>query len=130
MRNIQKAHDRDLAIIIRQEKGLSDLFERAKKQALDLNLLEIEYNRLKRSKENNEKLYSLVLERTKEGDLSRVLRVNNIRVLDRPLLPGSPVRPQVSKSIGLGIFIGLLLESPRRLDGLPIEPSDAGGGRA
>jgi capsular exopolysaccharide synthesis family protein len=74
-----------------------------------LNLLEIEYNRLKRSKENNEKLYSLVLERTKEGDLTRVLRINNIRVLDRPLLPKAPVRPQVSKSIGVGIFVGLLL---------------------
>lgn len=109
IRNIQRALDKDLAVIKRQEGGLSGLFERAKKQALDLNLLEIEYNRLHRAKENNEKLYSLVLERTKESDLARVLRVNNIRVLDRPLVPRLPVRPQVSRNIGIGVFLGLLL---------------------
>jgi len=109
VRNIQGALDKDLAIIKRQEAGLSGLFERAKKQALDLNLLEIEYNRLRRSKENNEKLYSLVLERTKESDLARVLRVNNIRVLDRPLVPRAPVRPAVSKNIAVGVFLGLIL---------------------
>jgi len=109
VRNIQRALDKDVAVLKRQESGLSGLFERAKKQALDLNLLEIEYNRLRRSKDNNEKLYSLVLERTKESDLARVLRVNNIRVLDRPLVPRAPVRPQVTRSIGIGVFLGVLL---------------------
>ena len=109
VKNIQRALDKDLAVLKRQEAGLSGLFERSKKQALDLNLLEIEYNRLRRSKENNEKLYSLVLERTKESDLARVLRVNNIRVLDRPLVPRAPVRPQVTRSIAIGVFLGVLL---------------------
>jgi len=36
------------------------LLEAAKQRALDLNLLEIEYNRLRRSKDENEKLYGLV----------------------------------------------------------------------
>jgi capsular exopolysaccharide synthesis family protein len=109
VRNIQGALNKDLAVIKLQEAGLSVLFERAKKQASDLNLLETEYNRLRRSKENNEKLYSLVLERTKESDLGRVLRVNNIRVLDRPLVPRTPVRPAVSKNIAVGVFLGLIL---------------------
>ncbi len=109
VRNIQGALDADLAIVTRQEAGLSGLFERAKKQALDLNLLEIEYNRLQRSKNNTEKLYSLVLERSKESDLTRMLRVNNIRVLDRPLLPGGPIRPRVFMNIAVGLFAGLLL---------------------
>jgi polysaccharide biosynthesis transport protein len=109
VRNIQRALDKDLAVLKRQEAGLSTLFEGAKKQALDLNLLEIEYNRLRRSKDNNEKLYSLVLERTKESDLARVLRVNNIRVLDRPLVPRAPVRPQVTRSIAVGVFLGFVL---------------------
>jgi uncharacterized protein involved in exopolysaccharide biosynthesis len=52
VRNIQGALDGDLAVIKRQEGGLSGLFERATKQAFDLNLLEIEYNRLRRSKDN------------------------------------------------------------------------------
>lgn len=109
VKNVQGALDRDLSVINRQEGGLSGLFEGARKRAFDVNLLEIEYNRLKRAKDNNEKLYALVLERTKESDLSRMLRVNNIRVIDPPLRPGGPIRPQVPFNISVGVFVGLLL---------------------
>ena len=109
VRNIQGALDRDLAVITHQEGGLSGLFERARQQAFQLNLLEIEFNRLRRAKDNNEKLYSLVLERTKESDLARMLRVNNIRVVDAPIRPRKPVRPQVLFNIGTGLFVGILL---------------------
>jgi len=109
VKNVQGALDRDLSAISRQEGGLSGLLESARRRAFDLNLLEIEYNRLRRAKVNNEKLYSLVLERTKEGDLARMLRVNNIRVIDPALRPGGPVRPRVPFSIGVGLFVGILL---------------------
>jgi capsular exopolysaccharide synthesis family protein len=109
VKNVQGALDRDLSVINRQEGGLSGLFEAARKRAFEVNLLEIEYNRLKRAKDNNEKLYSLVLERTKESDLARMLRVNNIRLIDPPLRPGAPIRPQVPFNISVGIFVGLLL---------------------
>lgn len=106
VKNIQAASLRDLSQLGHQEAGLSELLDKAKRQALDLNLLEIEYNRLNRSKENNEKLYQLVLERTKESDLAQMMRVNNIRVLDRPLLPRHPIRPRVFLNILIGIFLG------------------------
>lgn len=109
VKNIQGALAADLAIIGRQEAGLSGLFERAKKQAFDLNLLEIEYNRLRRTKENTEKLYALVLERSKESDLSLMLRENNIRILDRPLVPDVPIRPEVPLNVALGLLAGILL---------------------
>lgn len=109
VKNIRGALDRDLAVIQHQEGGLSGLFERAKTQALDLNLLEIEYNRLHRTKENNEKLYAMVLERTKESDLTRMLRVNNIHVIDRPSMPRQAVRPRRALNIGVGIVVGLIL---------------------
>lgn len=109
VKNIQGALDRDLSSVRQQEGGLAGLFEQSKKEALELNLLEIEYNRLRRSKENNEKLYSLLLERTKESDLARMLNVNNVRVLDRPRIPRAPVRPNVPLNIGAGILLGILL---------------------
>lgn len=109
VKNVQGALDRDVAAINRQEGGISGLFESARKRAFELNLLEIEYNRLHRAKVNNEKLYALVLERTKESDLSKLLRVNNIRIIDAPLRPGGPVRPQVPFNIGVGMFVGVLL---------------------
>ena len=51
----------------------------------------------------------MVLERTKESDLTRMMRVNNIRVVDRPLLPKAPVRPRVPVTIALGIFAGVAM---------------------
>lgn len=107
VRNILGAVERDMAAINQEERGLAQLFARAQKRGLELNLLEIEYNRLKRTKNNTEKLYELVLERTKESDLARVLRVNNIRIVDAPLRPRGPVRPRVVLQIVLGIISGI-----------------------
>jgi capsular exopolysaccharide synthesis family protein len=109
VRNIQGAVSRDLSVLQRQDAGLSKLFEDAKQQALELNLLEIEYKRLQRSKDNTEKLYGLVLEKTKESDLTRMLRVNNIRLVDRPLVPGFPVRPRIPINIAFGAVLGAVL---------------------
>jgi len=109
IRNIQKGVEADLSTVSRQESGLAGLLERAKSQALDLNLLEIEYNRLARTKTQTEKLYSLVLERTKESELTQMMRVNNIHMLDMPLLPRSPVRPRVPVNVAIGALSGLAL---------------------
>ena len=108
-RNIQRALDRELATVRQHEAGLAGLLDQAKKEGTELNRLEMEFGRLRRDKENNEKLYALLLERTKESGLARMLNVNNVRVLDRPRVPRSPVRPNVPLNIGAGVLLGLLL---------------------
>lgn len=109
IRNIQKAINGDLAAVTREASGLSKLYSSAEKRALELNLLEIEYGRLMRAKNNNEKMYSLVQERAKESDLGRAMRFNNIKLVDRALPPGGPVRPRVPFSIAMGALGGLAL---------------------
>lgn len=109
VKNIQGALDRDLSAIGRQEGGVSGLYERAKKEALELNLLEIEYSRLRRSKDNTEKLYSLLLERSKESDLTRRLRMNNVSIVDYPVEPNAPVKPNLPINAAGGLAFGLLL---------------------
>ena len=107
--NIKTAVRRDVGVLQRQVGGLAGMMDQSKGRAHDLNLLEIEYNRLKRNKENTEKLYTLVLERTKESDLTRMMRGNNIRIVDRPLLPRSAVSPRVPITLGIGIVAGMVL---------------------
>jgi len=107
--NLQSAVDHEHAAASREVEGLRGLLEAAKQRALDLNLLEIEYNRLRRSKEDNEKLYGVVTERSKENDLTRMLRINNIRVVDRPQVPRAPVSPNVVLNLAGGLAFGLLL---------------------
>jgi len=109
VKNIQGALERDLNIVNRQEAGVSGLFEKAKKEALDLNLNEIEYNRLRRQKENTEKLYSMLLERSKESELTRQLRVNNVSIVDLPMRPGGPIRPNVPLNTMIGLLMGSIL---------------------
>ncbi|MCK6533039.1 MAG: polysaccharide biosynthesis tyrosine autokinase [Polyangiaceae bacterium] len=109
VRNVKRATEREFATVARQEAGLSGLFEAAKRRALELNLLEVDYNRLRRSRDNSEKLYGMLLERTKESDLARMMQVNNIRIVDRPMQPRTAIRPRVTVNIGLGIFGGIAL---------------------
>lgn len=109
IQNVQRAVDRDVAAVGREVAGLQAMLDEAKKQAHELNLLEIEHNRLFRSKQNTEKLYSLVLERTKEADLSQMMRVNNISVVDAPIEPKLPVHPRVPQNLAVGLLLGLLL---------------------
>lgn len=105
--NIKGAVDNDLSALRAQAAGLSKLLQSAQKKALSLNLLEIQYDRLKRNEDDNEKLYSLVQERTKESELTQMMRVNNIRVIDRPLSLRGPVKPRVPINLTLGLLVGI-----------------------
>lgn len=109
VKNVQGAVDHDFNVASTAIAGLTHLLEQAKSRALDLNLLEIEFNRLKRTKDSNEHLYGLVTERSKENDLTRLLRFNNIRVVDRPLLPRVPVTPNLPLNVASGLALGLAL---------------------
>jgi polysaccharide biosynthesis transport protein len=109
VKNIQNAAEHDMKALDQETSSLKNLFAEAEARALDLNLMEIEYNRLRRAKENNEKLFSIVIERSKETDLTRMLRVNNVKVVAHPLLPKRPATPNVPLNIASGISVGLVL---------------------
>jgi polysaccharide biosynthesis transport protein len=109
VRNIQGALDSELAAIQREEGGVSGLFEQAKKESFELNLLEIEYNRRKRSKENTEKLYGVLLERSTESALTSQMRMNNVSIVDEPMVPGGPIRPNIPLNLTGGAALGLVV---------------------
>jgi succinoglycan biosynthesis transport protein ExoP len=127
-KNIRLAFDGELSSIEREIAGLQSLYGQAEKRAFGLGLLEIEYNRLRRAKDNDERLFSLVVERSKETDLTRMLRVNNIRVVDRPLRPDKPVVPNVPLNLAAGlmggVFLGLMVAVARDQRDRTIKSSD------
>ncbi len=115
------AVDADLREVRQTEAGLRGALETANEAGLELNLREIEYERLNRERANNEKLYDLLLQRTTETNLTKLMRVATARVLDRALLPKSPVSPKVPLNIGVGVIVGFILSlvvalARRRLD--------------
>jgi len=109
LKNIQNGAQMDLSAVNRQVSGLAGLYNGARKEALELNLKELEYSRLHRSKDNTEKLFSMVLERSTESGLSKMAPFNNVRVLDRPLKPGAPIFPNPPGNMAAGLALGLVL---------------------
>ncbi len=91
------------------ERGLQRAKQETQNQGLDLNLQEIDYNRMERERANNEKLHSLLLQRTTEANLTRMLRVSPVRMVDRAPVPGDPIRPRPLLNVAVGCLLGLLL---------------------
>ena len=109
IRTIQGAVARDLAIIQQQEAGEASLYEGSRKKAVDLNLKELEFHRLDRLRAQNEKLYAVLLEQLKEADLRRMMNTNNIRLIDTPTEPKTPVSPKTGTNVGIGFLTALVL---------------------
>jgi polysaccharide biosynthesis transport protein len=107
--NLEAAVVRDLAVIERQEQAEAAMFNASRRSAVDLNMKEIEYHRLDRTREENEKLYGLLSERLKEADLARMMRANNLRIVETATVPGAPISPRVTLNVIVGILGGLLL---------------------
>lgn len=91
------------------EEGLSKVQNKAQKAGMELNLREIEYSRLNRQRESSSQLYDLLLQRTAETDLTRLLRTTHARVVDRALVPKAAISPVVGLNIAGGAFAGILL---------------------
>ncbi len=111
MRGVARAAEADVREVRRVESGLRAALDQAHSSGLELNLREIEYQRLNRERENNAKLYGLVLERTTETDLTRMFTATHVRILDRALTTQAPIRPRLHVNavggLGAGLALGL-----------------------
>ncbi len=106
---IVKNAEADLQEIRSVEAGLRRATEEAHRAGLELNLREIEYQRLNRERENKSKLYELVLQRSTETDLTRMVRTTPVRIVDRALVPTWPVAPNRTANALAGILAGMIL---------------------
>jgi polysaccharide biosynthesis transport protein len=108
VQNIQAAVAKDLRSLDRALGDLKKKDEDIQKQAHELQAFEIPFNQLARTKTHNEKIYGIVLERSRETELTRMMNINNVRIVDEALIPKTPIRPNVPLNLALGAFVGLL----------------------
>ena len=106
--NILQSVNAELEAAKKTEAGLAATLAGLQRQGLELSEKGVSFNKLERAKENNEKMYSLLIGRTKEADLSRLLRVNNVHILDSALLPEFPIKPRLRVNLALSLVIGLV----------------------
>src|SRR5690606_25474847 len=107
--NVKESVEKDYAAISDEIGSLHALYDAAKEQALELNLLAIEYKRLERARNTNQELFDLVTAKSKETGLTSHLRPANVRVVDRPEIPGAPYSPNTRLHMLAGALGGLLL---------------------
>jgi polysaccharide biosynthesis transport protein len=78
-----------------------------KRDLLDLQKRSIEYNILKREVDTNRELYTNLLQRYKEVDVASGVGANNVFVVDRATLPGSPSSPNLRRALMIALALGL-----------------------
>lgn len=74
---------------------------------LTLNQKLVQYNVLKKEVESTQQVYTAILSRAKETDVTEKLQISSIRILDSAKPPGSPFKPKKSRGIVMSIFISL-----------------------
>ena len=74
-----------------------------------MNKKSIEFDRLKRESDSNQRLYELVARRLKDIELSGLLRTSNVRVLDAARPNFGPVRPNVNRMVMIALLFGVKL---------------------
>jgi len=89
------------------ERALRTLMDKQKNEAIELSKIEVDYKPLERAQDQNVKMYGLIASRQKEIDITGPMKTNNVRVLERAVVPVGPVKPKPIQNLLLGLFLGL-----------------------
>ncbi len=93
----------------RQQEAVSkEAYEKAKKDAIGKNSLAVKYSILKKAVEANEKLYLMLLQRSKQAEMDHGIMGHQIVITSPPTLPLAPIRPRKAKIIFIGAVLGLM----------------------
>jgi capsular exopolysaccharide synthesis family protein len=108
VRSILEGARREYQEAVQTERKLRALLDETKGDAFGLNQHEKEYLELKRTNDNNQRLYELVLQRLKETGVTGMMQLSNVRILDRAEAPERPVSPRPMRNLALSMLLGLL----------------------
>ena len=104
-----KSAKREYEIALNQEERLLEELEEQKLEAQEMNQNSITYGLLKREVESNQWVYNELLQKMKELSISGQLESNNIRLVDRAIIPSFPINSSKRRNITLAMLMGLIL---------------------
>jgi polysaccharide biosynthesis transport protein len=91
------------------ERKLQALLDQTKSDAFAVNQFERDYLELKRTYDNNQRLYEMVLKRLKDASVTGMLQMSNVRILDRAQPEDTPVSPKSLRNLAFAAAAGMLL---------------------
>jgi succinoglycan biosynthesis transport protein ExoP len=109
LRMMQAALDKEIEAARAQESSLRAAMADEKSNALEINGVALEYQRMARDLGTDKRMYELLLKRQTEASLNGLLESNFVRVHETAEPSPIPVRPSVPKNTAIGLVVGLLL---------------------
>lgn len=91
------------------EAGLRKIVAEETEKEARMNELALAYGKLKREVDTSAKYYDMVTDRLKETDLTGMLRVNNVSILDWARVPSAPFKPNWQNNLMVSLLLGLML---------------------
>lgn len=91
---------------VTRERDLQGRVEGLKSNLLDVRRRSIQYNMYQRDVDTNRQLYDALLQRYKEIGVAGGVGVNNISIVDPPLVPNRPSSPRLLINLLLALFAG------------------------
>jgi capsular exopolysaccharide synthesis family protein len=91
------------------ESRLANELKQSQGAAIDLNRKNVGYTVLEREAQSNRGIYEALLQRQNELQIVSNSGGNNVRLMDRAVVPGAPFTPDVRRNYMLGALAGLLL---------------------
>ena len=93
----------------RKEAELKTAIDEHKGRAADQSLKMTELESLKKQADSAAGLYSVLLQKLNETNIAASIQNNNVRLLDRAVVPSAPVWPRKRQIALVGLLAGLLL---------------------
>ncbi|MCR4292814.1 MAG: GumC family protein, partial [Candidatus Kuenenia sp.] len=106
---VAKAIKAEYQEAVGKEKGLRQRLEELKRENNQLEGKSIGYKVLKREVDANTQLYEGLLQRVKEAASSSEIKTTNIQIVDRAILPTTPIKPKKKRNVLLSMIVGLAL---------------------
>ncbi len=109
LEGIKRSLETDFDIVSRREQSLYNNIQALRTQTIDLSKQTLELDRLKREYDQNKAFLEDMLGRSNEADIASTSGLNNVRVIEPALRPGSHFSPNLRRSAALAIVLGLFL---------------------
>jgi capsular exopolysaccharide synthesis family protein len=106
---IEEALRAEYRALQRRESELRQAIEAQKGQAVAQSRKLTELDSLKKQADASTNLYSVLLQKLNETNIAASIQNNNVRLLDKAMVPSSPVWPQKKKIALVSLLLGLLL---------------------
>ena len=109
VRTVVSGISREYDIALRNEQQLQANWEARKTEIQDFNRVEFRLQELQQEVETNRKLYDIFFNRIKGVSETSGFEKPHARVIDKALVPGSPVKPNKRLAVSIAFVLSLLL---------------------